>query len=167
MSSDIWPTPDQLLEAVKLPMRGDIGECQPHHIMQLELRDVDLGALGGNDLKSTVDNLLVYPGKYAGLVEGQCVVAFGFIPFWDHVAEGWMVSSRHLSRDKFIFHRAAAKGMDYVYTFTGLRRLQFTIHSYNRLAIRWADALGFVLEGRLEKYGPDGADYLMYAKVID
>ena len=166
MSSEfVWPTADELLQAVNLPRRGDIVECQPHHVMGMELRDVDIGALGGGDIRAFADTLLAYPAKYAGLVEGECVVAFGFIPYWDGVAEGWMFTSKYLSRDKFIFHRAATKGIEYVYTYAGLRRLQFTIHSYNPLAIRWADVLGFNLEGRLRKYGPDGADYFMYSKV--
>ena len=48
MSSEfVWPTADELLQAVNLPRRGDIVECQPHHVMGMELRDVDIGALGG------------------------------------------------------------------------------------------------------------------------
>ena len=46
-----------------------------------------------------------------------------------------------------------------------LHRLQFTVHSYNTQAVRWADVLQFEKEGLLRMYGPDKCDYLMLSKI--
>lgn len=47
-----------------------------------------------------------------------------------------------------------------------LHRLQAYIRSTEPAYIRWAESFGFVKEGVLRKYGPEGVDYLMMAKVI-
>jgi hypothetical protein len=49
----------------------------------------------------------------------------------------------------------------------GVRRFQMSVRADFGPGIRWAKLLGFEPEGVLSKYGPDGADHILYAKVYE
>ena len=44
-------------------------------------------------------------------------------------------------------------------------RIQAVVRSDWEMSRRWVEKLGFVCEGVLRKFGPDGTDYCMYARV--
>ena len=85
--------------------------------------------------------------------------------FWKGQAECWMIVDKNISNHKFIFHRTAKKIIPEIMDRMYLHRLQFTVHSYNTQAVRWADVLQFEKEGLLRMYGPDKCDYLMLSKI--
>jgi hypothetical protein len=47
-----------------------------------------------------------------------------------------------------------------------LRRVEITVKHDFEQGKKWAESLGFEQEGLLRKYGPNGEDYFMYARVI-
>jgi RimJ/RimL family protein N-acetyltransferase len=46
-----------------------------------------------------------------------------------------------------------------------LHRLQLTVRLDEPRALRWAEYLGFEIEGLMRKYSPDGADTYILARV--
>lgn len=46
-----------------------------------------------------------------------------------------------------------------------LRRMEATVDAGDPKAIRWAQRIGFRIEGLLRAYGPNGEDYFMMARV--
>jgi hypothetical protein len=47
----------------------------------------------------------------------------------------------------------------------GVRRVQLTVPTFDARGCLFAKAMGFEVEGRMEKYGPDGADHHLFARV--
>lgn len=46
-----------------------------------------------------------------------------------------------------------------------LRRLEATVEKGFEPGCRWLDLMGFHFEGVMRSYGPDGSDYLRYARI--
>jgi len=91
---------------------------------------------------------------------------WGVYEFWPGCAEAWLIPSKHIGQKTMAFHRAALAFFEYVAAQKGIKRLQFTVHTQNVHADRWAQRCYFVCEGVLRKYGPDGADYYMYSRMF-
>lgn len=105
--------------------------------------------------------------SYTGVVEGKPVCSFGVIPLWPGVAEMWMLPDLTLRHHAFAFHRATKRWIDIVMSELCLVRLQCTVHTRNVRADKWIRSLYFESEGTLRRFGPEGADYEMYARLID
>ena len=91
------------------------------------------------------------------------IAIFGLTNYWPGMAELWAVLSPEFKR-RPILARWVKKAIDDQMSVSGIRRLQMTIRTEGYL-IRWAIFLGFKHEGLMEKYGPDGLDYMMYGRV--
>ena len=161
-----WPTGADFTAATSLPDHAVIVEAEAHHIRRMSLRDFDVRTAGSREVIDSWFVSLKRGGPaYCGVVDGQPIVAFGFVSFWQGHAEAWMIADQTLPKHTFLFHRAVRKGLPWLSIRMQLNRLQMTIHSSNTLAERWSLALGFDFEGRLRKYGPDGEDFLMMSVV--
>ena len=85
-------------------------------------------------------------------------------PLWYGVSEAWLIPSKHIKRKTIALHRGARLFFDHYAKKKHLKRLQFTVHSTNFQAVRWAKRCYFNEEGRLKNYGPDGKDHFMFAR---
>mgnify|MGYP003140876557 FL=1 len=101
---------------------------------------------------------------YAAVHHGRPVGIFGCIPLWEGVAECWLITDVNLTDIARPFHRVTKHMFDLFMSELNLVRLQVTVHSQNVLALKWIKTLYFKEEGRLEKYGPDGQDFIMFAR---
>lgn len=89
----------------------------------------------------------------------------GFLMYWPGVMEGWMITSDKLPRfGKEVTVRVIRK-IEEVEKMFSLRRLQMTVRADFEIGQNWAAKLGFKREGILKKFGPEGCDYIMYARV--
>ena len=104
---------------------------------------------------------------YIAVHHGQPLAVFGCIPLWSGVGEAWLITDKNLSTIARPFHRVTKKMFDIFMSELQLVRLQVTVHSLNFQAIKWIKTLYFREEGRLQKYGPDGEDFFMYARIKD
>ena len=117
------------------------------HAMMAELRPMD------KEYFDTVPNYVDLLKGYAendlsctAMVGGKIACCFGVMQYWPGMAEGWMLTT------------------DKVATILQLKRLQLTVDCHNSFAINWANALKFTPEGVMRNYGPNGNDYVMYAR---
>ena len=94
------------------------------------------------------------------------MVMFGCWQLWPGVWEAWMIPSRHIGRQTVALHRGTLAFFEYLGSEMGVKRLQFTVHSSNATACVWAKRCYFKREGTMRGFGPDGADYPMYARMF-
>ena len=99
------------------------------------------------------------------LVHGKPVAMFGCIILWTGVAEMWSIISDDARRYPKQLTLVAKGFSDIVAQSLSLHRLQLTVRSDEPRALRWAEYLGFEIEGLMKKYSPDGADTYILARV--
>jgi len=104
---------------------------------------------------------------WCGVADGKPVCAFGVVPLWRGVGDVWMVTDVELPTYGRTFHRVAKQMFDIYIGELWMVRLQCTVHSRNFQAIKWIKKMRFLEEGLLKKYGPDGHDFYMFARLSD
>jgi|DEB0MinimDraft_3_1074331.scaffolds.fasta_scaffold00946_11 hypothetical protein len=119
------------------------------------------------DYKQRLQQYSQYPHCYSALYRGKVACCWGVVPVWGGVAEAWLLTSDIVSIAPVSLTRGAMRYFDTIVDQMRLFRLQIVVDSRNTLAIRWAEVLHFVREGTLKSFGPDGADYYMYARITD
>mgnify|MGYP005997854817 FL=1 len=78
--------------------------------------------------------------------------------------EAWLVPGAKCYEHGTLLCRGAKRFFDKIGPKLGLLRLQIVVNVDHERAVRWADFLRFDREGVMAKYGPEGADYYMYAR---
>lgn len=105
---------------------------------------------------------LAIPGKTFTAMDGERVLACaGIVPFWEGRAEAWALMGPDLRRDFIHIHYAAKR----FFNVCGFRRIEAAVDAEFGCAKAWMKALGFIYEGPLLKYTPDGRDCLRYARI--
>jgi len=99
------------------------------------------------------------------LVYGKPVAMFGCIMLWTGVAEMWSIISDDARRYPKQLTIVAKSFSDIVAQSLSLHRLQLTVRSDEPRALRWAEYLGFEIEGLMKKYSPDSVDTYILARV--
>lgn len=101
------------------------------------------------------------------VMDGDVVVAIlGLTVLHDGVAQNWAIISAEVKKHPVAFPRLALRALETMVQDLGLRRVQMTVRNDFPRGVAFAQWLGFKYEGTLRKYGPDGSDYFMYARVV-
>lgn len=124
---------------------------------------------------------LVLEGLPAGLLTRRCPVpgpaltvldatdrplgAFGLVPMWPGVAQGWVFASESLRAAPVALHRTVARALDAGERLMRLHRIQVSVHENFRTSRRWVERLGFACEGAMPGFGPNGDTYYRYARL--
>lgn len=138
------------------------------HVDRLGLSEDDLKtfrALGDEDLlyQAMQDSEFAWTVFY----NLQPMVSFGFDIKWPGMAEAWMMTGTVAREHGIILSRGARRVFDNIGPALNLRRMQIVVSVDRDYAVNWARFLRFTEEGRLGSYGPEGADYLMFARIYD
>lgn len=88
--------------------------------------------------------------------------AFNFSPGVMHV---WGIVSETVRSYPLAFHKTCEKLLTFYEVHDKPRRIQIEVRKDYTGGQRWAESLGFQQEGLMRKYGPDGSDYYLYARV--
>lgn len=92
---------------------------------------------------------------------GSTVVACaGIIEIWAGRAQVWSLLSHDFPR----YHRSVHKAVKTFLLDYHTRRLECIVDPKLPEAMRWAERLGFQVEGRMASYTPNGDDQLMYVR---
>ena len=97
--------------------------------------------------------------------KGKPICIFGVIPLWPGVGETWLITDVSLADHARPFHYTARVMLDRFMSELNLVRLQISVHSHNVRAVKWAQSVKFKTEGRMQKFGPDGNDFFMMARI--
>lgn len=147
--------------------RHKVVEWQPSHLHLCDLNEFDGYNLRNFPKYTEYLKLFAQSGpSYTGIGDGRIYAMFGVFELWPGVSEAWLIPSRHIDRKTIAMHRASLLFFEHAASRMGTKRLQFTVHAQNVRADRWAQRCYFKREGLMEKYGPDGSDYWMYARMF-
>ncbi|HEV2186382.1 MAG TPA: hypothetical protein VGR70_04200 [Stellaceae bacterium] len=105
---------------------------------------------------------------YALLGRGHVLAAGGLVPLWAGRAEAWLLVSRYASpRDLVPALRHARDVLDKRQRDPFFRRIEINVRWEAPWRESFVSALGFELEAIMDSWGPDGADYGLYARIAD
>ncbi len=142
---------------------------EPGHLLRLRPRAYErrfLGLIGDRDAYATA---LAVPGlSFTGLVDGAVLGCGGTYPLQRGVGEVWLALSEHFEigvPDRgWVWIDRAARALLAAALEDGFHRLQTAIEVDFRPGHNWVRRLGFSEEGIMRKYGPDGKDYMRFAR---
>jgi hypothetical protein len=133
---------------------------EPWHLERIALQPAQ--AFVGAMLDPGYGAALAMAGEaYSAVVDGQIVGSCGIVPVHAGLANAWALLSDCGSRRFLRIHKAVARFLDG----QRFRRVQTTVRSDFAAGHRWALALGFEAEARLEAWGPEGDDYHLYKRI--
>ena len=95
---------------------------------------------------------------------GHLLFCCGIYPVWPGVGEAWFLPSEDLKKYKksvvkFVLSKINMRAKEY-----NLKRIHATINAGIETDARFAQFLGFKIEGRMRNYGLKGEDYYMMAR---
>lgn len=132
------------------------------------LLDVRKFFSGDKTLKGRVDAISEKEGvTVRTLVTDEGIIAVvGGTLLWPGVMELWSVTSNKISRHPISYTRTVRTLIQSFQKSLSIRRFQSVIRFGHPELIRWIEALGFEREALMKRYGPEGADYYMYARTF-
>lgn len=104
---------------------------------------------------------------FVDVVDGEIreyIAVGGVLPLWERVGGAWMVSTDELPRFGKEISLIIADIFDRLFK-TDYDRIQATVLSGWEVGEKWVTRFGFEYEGCMRKWGPDGRDYNLYARV--
>lgn len=131
----------------------------------------DLDYVSSNPLEGAVK---VYPkltlpeNSYTYTINGEIACVGGTVILWPGVGEMWMILTANC-KDLTSGTEIALKirhEMKVLMAENNLWRIQASVRTDFPLAERLTQALGFIKEGVMKKYLPDGTDAYLYARVL-
>lgn len=105
---------------------------------------------------------------WTGFIDDRVVGCAGFAPQWEGRVIAWALFGRDVPKKAWasIVAKVRREFKNTLQSQGHKHRVEITVPATFGEAIRLANILGFEVEGLMKKYGPDGSDHLMYAKVI-
>lgn len=116
------------------------------------------------DIPAVLDAQAQIGPAVTAFVGAEPVACFGAYKIWHGLAEAWMIADDAARYRPVQLTKIAAIFMDIVTDALRLHRLQMTVKVDDNRAVRWAQVLGFGIEGELKRYAPDGSNFYMMAR---
>jgi len=104
--------------------------------------------------------------SFTALVNGKPIASGGVYVLWDNVAEGWVLATSEIWNYKLRMAMIFKKKTENLIKQTKIKRLQTAVKANFELGHKFAKYLGLEQEGLMRHYGPDGSDYIRYARII-
>ena len=138
-----------------------------YHVAQMDLREWDRKFLASApDLASaSADYFEKNSMGFTGFAPEGIVGAGGLVKVFDTNWEAWVFTTPLFEKYGVRVGLLARKIVDNFFNSTSVLRIQAPIDSTHRHAMRFAEVMGLRREGILRKYGPEGQDFYMFARV--
>ena len=104
--------------------------------------------------------------SFTGLVNNKPIAAGGVFYLWDGVAEGWVLATKEIYKYPIFCAKHIKQRTEIILKANKIKRLQTSVKADCDVALRFAKWLGFKKEGLMESYGPDGSDFVRFARVM-
>lgn len=101
-----------------------------------------------------------------GMEDGHLHGIAGSYRQWDGSAQLWAILSQASCRYPISLTKICEAMVSYAVKKQELRRVSITVKTDYFQGNRFAQVLGFTLEGRMKKFLPDGADANLYARIF-
>jgi len=115
----------------------------------------------GNAKNLEQDNL-----AFTGVVNNNPIFAAGMKMVWGQVAEGWVIATSDMWKYPLGVAKAIKKDFAKVAKENNITRVQSAIRKDFTEGQRFAEWLGLEREGLMRKWGFDGSDQYMYARLF-
>tara|TARA_B100000795_G_scaffold250139_1_gene218116 strand:- start:318 stop:767 length:450 start_codon:yes stop_codon:yes gene_type:complete len=104
--------------------------------------------------------------SFTGMLNNKPIAAGGVFPLWDGVAEGWVLATEEINKYPITFSKVIKLRCDMLLKNNSIKRFQTSVKADCDVAIRFAKFLGLKEEGLMKNYGPDGADFYRFARIL-
>jgi hypothetical protein len=104
--------------------------------------------------------------SFTGLVNNKPIAAGGVFYLWDGVAEGWVLATKEIYKYPIFCAKHIKQRTEIILKANKIKRIQTSVKADCDVALRFAKWLGFKQEGLMESYGPDGSDFVRFARVM-
>jgi len=104
--------------------------------------------------------------SFTAFVDGKPIAAGGIFILWENVAEGWVLATNKIWNHKLTMAKIFKKRTDVLIKENKIKRLQTAVKADFELGHKFAKFLGLETEGLMKHYGPDGSDYIRYARIM-
>jgi len=104
--------------------------------------------------------------SFTGLVNNRPIAAGGVFHLWDGVAEGWVLATKDIYKYPIFCAKHIKQRTEIILKANKIKRIQTSVKADCDVALRFAKWLGFKKEGLMESYGPDGSDFVRFARVM-
>ena len=133
--------------------------CQMNHkILEADRHYINVE---GNAKNLEQDDL-----AFTGIVNYQPIFAAGMKMVWGRVAEGWVIATKDIWKNPLAVARAIKKDFARVAREHNIERVQTAIRKDFKQGQRFAEWLGLEREGLMKKWGFDGSDQYLYARIF-
>jgi RimJ/RimL family protein N-acetyltransferase len=122
---------------------------------------------GDESVIERTEELASHPGVYAHtiLLDGMPIGVFGGYLIWGRVYGIYALFSDEVRKRPVAFYKACYRAIETYWKALKADRFEMKVRADFFEGKRFAESLGFKKEGILVKGGPEGADYVLYAKV--
>lgn len=100
------------------------------------------------------------------ITDGEVILCGGAKIVMPGMGEAWTYFSEDIHSHALAVHRIVKKMLQFIIDEHKLRRIQAISKETVPDAGRWLEALGFQKEGVLRKFGPEGDNFVLYARVM-
>ena len=149
---------DRIINIVKY--KGEHGQYIMKQQMNHVLMDKDM-EFEGNAMNLEQENL-----AFTGMIDGKPIFAAGMKTIWNGVAEGWVLATKDTLDHPLLVARAIKKGFAKTAKENNINRVQSAIRADYTIGLKFAKWLGLEEEGLMKKFGFDGSDQYMYARLF-
>ena len=104
--------------------------------------------------------------SFTGLVNNKPIAAGGVFHLWDGVAEGWVLATKDIYKYPVFCAKHIKQRTEIILQANKIKRLQTSVKANCDVALRFAKWLGLKEEGLMKNYGPDGSDFIRFARII-
>ena len=103
---------------------------------------------------------------YTCIINDEPIFAAGMKMVWGQVAEGWVIATSEMWKHPLGVAKAIKKDFARVAKENNITRVQSAIRKDFKEGLRFAEWLGLEKEGLMRKWGFDGSDQYMYARLF-
>ena len=138
---------------------------EPWHMGRLEGREYEaqsFAAVGGLERTATLCDQSEY--AYTVIGGGRPVACIGCAELWRGVGAAWAFLDRQAPRYWKTVHAGVMTFLRAAQCDGEFHRIQTSVRLDHPAGHRWALRLGFAPEGIQRSYGPDGSDWVAYAR---
>jgi hypothetical protein len=142
----------------------NIEAFKPEHAEQIQLREIDLKSILPIDPVKMIQNMARTGPFYTGFVDDEILFICGLMIFWRGFAEAWTGTTDLVEKYPILFTKAIKRLLSFEIENRKLNRVQLNVVENHLRSLLWVKLLGFTLESKMERYGPNGETYYRFVR---
>ena len=143
----------------------EVGTFLAEHLHEIDPHPIYAGSISLLKSQGKAIQCLHNSHAVSLYMDGKVEACLGLMMLWDGNADVWTVTSKKVQNSPVAFHRTVLRLLNSYQDGLKLRRISAGTPSNFVDGCKWLETLGFVKEGKMIKYGPDGQDWWLYARL--